>query len=170
MTVTENAEERGESAQEQDTVFGMEKNTLVRLMVLVVFLWLVVLLSVVAAVGVYTSQANHMIVMSGMAVFSVVLGIASWKLNAITSLSKVCLCHPLHTCICHLHICRSVIANLMQDFFKGCVEVMGYIEVSHVMCVSICVYVGVHCSNRCFRKKNECHVGNLLRLRSKYYI
>ncbi|XP_045120071.1 uncharacterized protein LOC123509670 [Portunus trituberculatus] len=89
ITVTENAEERGESAHQENTVYGIEKNALIRLAVFVVFLWLIVLLSVVAAVGMYTSQANHMIVMSCMAVFSVALGIASWKLNAIISLSKI---------------------------------------------------------------------------------
>ncbi|KAK8394876.1 hypothetical protein O3P69_005980 [Scylla paramamosain] len=88
MTLTENAEERGENVQQQ-TILGIEKSELIRLSVFVVILWLIVLMTVVAAIGVYTSQANQVIVMSCMAVLSVVFGLACWKLNAIISLSKI---------------------------------------------------------------------------------
>lgn len=93
MTTTEREEERGQNGLQH--YLGIDKRSLVRLGVCVFTLWLtVLLLGLLVVVGMYTSQANQILVVSSVAVISIALVVATCKINSITAMSKVCM-HPV---------------------------------------------------------------------------
>ena len=94
-------EEEGPNAHHN--FIAMDKRALVRLAVSLVNLWLIVLLVLLlVVVGMYTSQANQIIVVSSVAVISAAVVIAYLKLNSIADLSKVCVYVSVYGRFCML--------------------------------------------------------------------